>query len=143
MGLERFIILFFLILSSLFFFGNKKSATIMIQEIDLSPKYYPKRYHFVPRWMKKFFKIKQKMIPQFIYLELLSTIFFVILGLVDIAICLCAKEKLKVFEILLAIFSSLGIIETIYSSIMFSIFKHKGSVTPKSEKDNQGTERNH
>lgn len=123
MNIERFIILFFLIWSFLFFFGNKRSATIMIQEICINPKYYPKRYRPVPRWMKKFFKIKQKMIPKFIYLELLSAIFFVILGLVDIVICLCAKEKLKVFEILLAIFSSLGGIETIYSSIMFSVFK--------------------
>ncbi len=123
MDLERFIILFFLILSSLVFFGNKKSATIMIQKICINPKYYPKRYHPVPIWMKKFFKIKQKMIPKFIYLELLSAIFFAILGLINIAICLCVKEKIKVFEILLTIFSGLGIIETIYSSIMFAVFK--------------------
>lgn len=70
----------------------------MIQEICINPKYYPKRYRPVPRWMKKFFKIKQKMIPKFIYLELLSAIFFVILGLVDIVICLCAKEKLGTFS---------------------------------------------
>lgn len=63
----------------------RNSTVGMIKEIGINPRsrYYPKHYITPKRWMRNIFHIKQRVIPRYLYFELLVSLFFLILGLLN------------------------------------------------------------
>ena len=58
--------------------GIRKSALDNIRRIGFNSGYYPKRYVVLPRWIRKRFKIEQRMIPRFSFFELLLAMLFLV-----------------------------------------------------------------
>lgn len=75
------------------FFGFRRSALIMIVEVGINPRFYPKGYTQPKKWMKKFFRIKKQMIPKYLYIQLVLSIALVVFEFVNIFIYLCFKDK--------------------------------------------------
>ena len=127
--------LFFLGLSFIIFFYNKSFTIEMIKEICINPPYYPKHYCIVPRWIKKCFKVKQRMIPKFLCFEFYIMIFYVIMGLIDsiLSIFLCVKDRIDVVYALYIIYGCIILVEQTYFIIMSLIYKYNTKEKKKHE----------
>lgn len=71
------------ILSSL---SCKNWTVEMIEKIGTDSRYYPKHYVALSKRMKKIIRVRQQMIPRYLYFELLLSFFFLILGPTNIVI---------------------------------------------------------
>lgn len=49
----------------------KNMAIGMIEQLNIVTRYYPKHYTAPSRWMRKLFKLSQRVIPRYLYFELL------------------------------------------------------------------------
>ena len=59
----------------------KRNALRQIKELGLNLPLYPKRYIAPANWMRKWFKItKGKLIPRFLYFELILSVAYAVLG---------------------------------------------------------------
>ena len=70
------------------FLNCRNSAVGMIKEIGTNSCYYPKHFIILKSRMKKLFKIKDRVIPRYLYFELLLSLFFLLLGPVNTLICI-------------------------------------------------------
>lgn len=116
----------FLFIPGFAFFGNKRSAIRMIKEICINSRYYPEHYCAVPRWIKKCFKVKEKMIPKFIYFEFCMSVFFAVITpiYIVIALFLYAKHKIEMIYALYILNVCIVLIDDIYFTIMSLIYKY-------------------
>ena len=64
----------------------KNMAIGMIEQLNIVTRYYPKHYTAPSRWMRKLFKLSQRVIPRYLYFELLLSLFFFLLGAVNIVV---------------------------------------------------------
>ena len=103
----------------------RNSAVGMIKEIGTNSRYYPKHYIIPKRWMKTLFHIKQRAIPRYLYFELLLSLFFLILGLLNIVICIAVTCDKSITGILIMFHICLIIGNMIFFSIMSWLFKKK------------------
>lgn len=110
------------ILSSL---NCKNSAMGMIERIGINSRYYPKHYIIPKRWIRNFFQIKPRVIPRYLYFELLVSIFFLILGLLNLVIFIAVGCDKSITGILIMFHICLIIINMIFFSIMSWLFKKK------------------
>lgn len=131
----KMIIFLFGGLAGLAFFSTKNSAIGMIKEICINPRYYPKYYRAVPRWIKKCFKVKQKTIPRFIYFEFYISVFYAIVGPIDIIISLLlyAQNRLEIIYILYGLNCCIILIDQIHFIIMSLIYKYNTKEKKKHE----------
>ena len=129
------IMLLFGLPCGLAFFSTKNTAIEMITEICINPRYYPKHYCAVPRWIKKCFKVKQRMIPKFLCFEFYVMIFYVIMGLIEIivALILYAQDQLEIIYILYGLTWCIMLIEQIRFIIMSLIYKYNTKEKKKHE----------
>ena len=67
-----------LVMLTFAYVGIKKSAQDNIKKIGLNSVYYPDRYVVLPHWIRKRFKIEQRMIPRFSFFELLLAMLFLV-----------------------------------------------------------------
>lgn len=79
----------------------RNSAVGMIKEIGTNSRYYPKHYIIPKRWMQTLFHIKQHAIPRYLYFELLLSLFFLTLGLLNIVICIAVTFDKSITSILI------------------------------------------
>ncbi len=131
--------LLFLGLSVITFFYNKRFTIIMINEICINSRYYPKHYCAVPRWVKKCFKVKQKTIPKFLCFEFYIMIFYVIMGLIDIIVSIfsCVKNRFDIVYILFMIYCCIILIKRIHFIIMSLIYKYNTKEKKNNKAENQ------
>lgn len=95
------LIVWFSIMPSIAF---KRNALRQIKELGSNLPRYPKRYIAPANWMRKWFKItKGKLIPRFLYFELILSVAYAVLGPIFIVIytiamfgCLGACNNLRI-----------------------------------------------
>ena len=116
-------IFMFLGIAILSFWNCKKSAVGMIHEVGINPRYYPKHYTALNGRMKKIFNIKQSHVPRYLYFELVLSLFFLILGPVNIVIWLAADCNKNIIGVLVMFHICLIITNMIFFSIMSLLFK--------------------
>lgn len=118
-------ILIFLGIAVLSCLNCRNSTVGMIKEIGINSRYYPKHYVIPKRWMKNLFQIKQRAIPRFFYFELLLSLFFLILGLLNIIICIAVDCDKSIAGILIMVHICLVIVNMIFFSIISWSLKKK------------------
>ena len=103
----------------------RNSAVGMIKEIGINSRYYPKHYIIPKRWMKNLFHIKHRVIPRYLYFELLVSLFFLSLGLINIVISIVVGSDKSITGILVMFHGCLIIVNLIFFLIMSWLFKKK------------------
>ena len=105
----------------------RNSTVGMIKEIGINPRsrYYPKHYITPKRWMRNIFHIKQRVIPRYLYFELLVSLFFLILGLLNTVLFIAVGCDKSITGILIISHICLIIINMIFFSIMSWVFKRE------------------
>lgn len=119
------LIFFYLGVTVLSYMNCRNSTVGMIKEIGTSSRYYPKHYIIPKRWMKNLFQIKQHVIPRYLYFELLVSLSFLILGLLNIVIFIAVGCDKSITGILIMFHICLIIGNMIFFSIMSWLFKKK------------------
>ena len=71
-----------LVMLTFAYVGIKKSAQDNIKKIGLNSVYYPDRYVVLPHWIRKRYRIEQRMVPRFLYCELLLAILYTVFAVV-------------------------------------------------------------
>ena len=117
----------FMFLGMALYFGIswRRAATNMIKEIGTWSRYYPKQYIVPPKWMKSFFHIERRIIPRFLYFELLLSLFFLASGPINLMICIVAHYEKVVAGFLVFSCVCLSLINTIFFLITSFFFKKK------------------
>ena len=113
----------FIVFTLLSFFNCRNSTVGMIDEIGMNDRFYPKQYIILTSKTRKIFNIKSRVIPKYLYYELLISTLFALLGPIYIIIYLCCDENNSVGGLLLLFHSILIITNLIYFAIMSAIFK--------------------
>ena len=62
----------------------------MIKEIGTVSRYFPKHYMAPPKWMRRFFQIRHRVIPRYLYFRFLLSLFYLILGPLNTVIFIAA-----------------------------------------------------
>ena len=102
----------------------KNSAIVMIENVGKTSRHYPKWYIRPARWVRKLFNIKhQHEIPRYLYFELFLSIFFALLGPINLIICAATHCNPSVVGILLMFHASLISINMEFYSIMSLLLK--------------------
>ena len=112
----------YLIISFMMFYYSRRGAMMMINEIGTNSKRYPKGFKPPAKWMKKHYKIKDRMIPRYAYYELLFSIFFLFLGPTNSIISWLFKQSI-IDGVLSITQFSLGTLNLIMSEIFYSYYK--------------------
>ena len=103
------------ILSSL---NCKNSAIGMIEKIGINSRHYPKGYTNPAKWVRALFKIKQRVIPRYLYFELILSLIFALIGPINLIICVAVDCAPDIVGILVMLHICLVIINMIYFSIL-------------------------
>ena len=102
----------------------KNSSIGMIESVGKTSRHYPKWYIRPARWVRKLFNIKhQHEIPRYLYFELFLSIFFALLGPINLIICAATHCNPSVVGILLLFHACLIIINMVFYSIMSLLLK--------------------
>ncbi len=100
----------------------KNAAIGMIGQINTVSRYYPKHYMAPGRRMKKLFKLSQRVIPRYLYFELLS-LFFFLLGPLNIVIWMAFHCGITAGAILVMVHVCLILLNLIFFLITSLLFK--------------------
>lgn len=114
-------VLVFMAMSLLSSLTVKNSTLFTIKEI-YSPR-FPKGYVEPSRLIKKIFKLKDKLIPRYLNFELYVSLFFAILGPVNLVICAISGGNPTVTGVLVMLHVCLIIINTAFFAISTFVFK--------------------
>jgi len=106
-------------------FTVKNFAIGMIKEIGTNRKYYPKSYAIPPRWIRKIFKLEKREIAKFIRNDLVVSLFFGFLGPLNTLIFFASNRNAKVAGVLFMLHICMILLDFIYVSIMYFVFKKK------------------
>ena len=107
---------------------NFRSLTVEgIKKIGINhrSRYYPEHYITPKRWMRKLFDIKQRIIPRFLYFELFVSLFYVILGPLNIVITIAVGVDTNIAGILFMSYLGLIMVNVICNCIISHRFKRK------------------
>lgn len=102
---------------------SKNSAIGMIKRIGTNSWRYPKWYVIPAKWVRKLFKIKQHLIPRYLYFELILSLFFAFLGPINLVVCFAVDFAPKIVGVLVMINSGLVIFDTIFFGVMSYLLK--------------------
>ena len=117
------ICILFLSMSILFYLFYKNLAIGEIEETGTNSRLYPKHFIAPKRWMKKHFKIKDRVIPKYLYFECLMSLFFLMLRPISIAISIAFNYDKAIISILVMFQCCLWLINIIFFSVMSLIYK--------------------
>lgn len=93
------VIMLFAAMSGMFCYGCISGTKRIIEQIGYHRKHYPKGYILPSRRIRKFFKLKKKEIPKWLYVELLMSIYFALLFILSSVVFLCSDNKLFAMEL--------------------------------------------
>lgn len=116
-------VLFQLGMSILTSMNCKNSADEMVKEIGVNPKFYPKYYTFPSTRMKKWFNIKQRAIPKFLYCEYYISLFLALLGPMTAIAYICTNGRGRIALWLFMLHVCIGVADRIYFLILSTILK--------------------
>ena len=100
----------------------KNAAIGMIGQINTVSRYYPKHYMAPGRRMKKLFKLSQRVIPRYLYFELLLSLFFFLLGPLNIVIWMafhCGKTAAAILVMVHVCLILLNLVFFLITSLLF------------------------
>ena len=120
----KYVFLFFA-LSFLSSITAKNSAIGMIKYVTNNPRYYPKHYVLPARWIRVKFKLKKQLIPKYIYFEIFLSIFYAILGPLNLIISILVNFSDIIVSHLVMFHICLGIMDTIIFSIFSFIYQKR------------------
>lgn len=103
----------------------KQSETIGVR--TWSP-YYPKWYILPPRWIRKIFNLKKRLMPKFLFFELIMSLIFAALAPINLIISASvtlADLPRSIIGILIMIHVCLIIVNEIFIIIMSFIMQRK------------------
>ena len=101
----------------------KNAAIGMIEQINTVSRYYPKHYMAPGRRVKKLFKLSQRVIPRYLYFELLLSLFFFLLGPLNIVIWMAFHCNKNIAAILVMVHVSLILLNLVFFLITSLLFK--------------------
>ena len=116
-------VLMFLAISILSSLGCKNSAIEMIERIKTNSRRFPKGYTTTPKWVRARFKIKQRVIPRYLYFELILSIIYALMCPINLIICVAVDFSPYIVVVLVMIHSCLIIIDRI--SFIILSFCHR------------------
>ena len=108
----------FLGISILSSMNCKNSAMGMIEKIGINSRHYPKGYTNPAKWVRVLFKIKQHVIPRYLYIELILSLVFALIGPINLIICVAVDCAPDIVGILVMLHICLVVINMIYFSIL-------------------------
>lgn len=103
-------------------FSRRNSAAGMIVKIGLSKKFYPSHHTRIPAIVQKFLKISMKSISKYLYIQLLVSIFFLMLGPINILVYICTGFQKNIFGILVMVHACFVIINLIIFSLISFLY---------------------
>ena len=115
----------FLGISFLSSMSCRNSAIGMIERIGTKSLHYPKRYIAPAKWVRTVFKLKQRLIPRYLYFELILSLFFAVLGPVNLMICIIVDCSANIVGILIMLHVCLILVDMIFFSIISYLIKKK------------------
>lgn len=95
----------------------------VIERVGYHRKHYPKGYILPSRRIRKFFKLKKKEIPKWLYVELLMSIYFALLFILCSVIFLCSDNKMFVTELFYWIYIVSEVIWFLHTIIWLFIYR--------------------
>ena len=101
----------------------KNAAIGMIEQINTVSRYYPKHYMAPGRRMKKLFKLSQRVIPRYLYFELLLSLFSFLLGPLNIVIWMAFHCGITAAAILVMVHVCLILLNLVFFLITSLLFK--------------------
>ena len=101
----------------------KNAAIDMIGQINTVSRYYPKHYMAPGRRMKKLFKLSQRVIPRYLYFELLLSLFSFLLGPLNIVIWMAFHCGITAAAILVMVHVCLILLNLVFFLITSLLFK--------------------
>lgn len=108
--------------------ASKNSAIGLIERLGTHLPRYPKGYIDPAKWVRRLFKIKQRLIPRYLYIGLFMSLFYAILGPINLTICAFTNYNPDIAGILIMVHVCLVIFETIFLAIAtFFAKRHKAS----------------
>lgn len=116
-------IFMFLGISILSSINCKNSAIGMIERIGTNSPRYPKGYIAPAKWVRTLFKVKQRSIPGCLCFELILSLFFAVLGPINLMICAIVDCAPDIVGILVMLHICLVVFNMIFFSIMSSLLK--------------------
>ena len=123
MGLGEIIML--LGLSWLSSITCKNTAIAEINRIGRNTPYYPKWYVLPAQWVRILFGLKNFKIPRYLYIELILSVFFAIIGPVSVIIGFTTNMNPNVMGILIMLQCALMIVRTLIITIMHIITRKR------------------
>lgn len=123
--LDVYCIVVFLGIAFLSGMACRNSAFEMIKEIGTVSRYFPKHYKAPPKWMRRFFQIRQRVIPRYLYFRFLLSLFYLILGPLNTVIFIATGCDKLIARILIVSHSCLIIVNEIFFIIMSLLYKRK------------------
>lgn len=118
-------IFMFLGISTLSSLNCKNSAIGMIERHGTDSPRYPKGYITPAKWVRALFKIKQSLIPKYLYFELILSLFFALLGPINLIICIVVDGAPDIVGILVMFHICLVIINMVCFSFLSFRLKRK------------------
>lgn len=118
-------ICFFAVIAFQAFLAFRLDAGREIEKNGISFRYYPKHYIAPKRWIRNLFHIKKHKIPRYLYYELLFSLFFLMLGLFNIVVCIVTDGEAFITGVLLMVHFCLTGVFIILFLIMGALYKRK------------------
>ena len=117
------LILIFLGISILSSMNCKNSAIGMIERIGTNSRHYPSGYIVPPKWVRTVFKLTQRLIPRYLYYELILSLFFAVLGPVNLIVCFITDSSANIVGVLIMLHVCLVVVNMIIFAITSSLMK--------------------
>lgn len=103
----------------------RRSALGMIKQIGTVSRYFPKHYMVPPKWMKKFFRIRQRVIPRYLCFELLVSLACLFFGLINSIIFAAIGCASPTTGILFMVYVCLILLDRTFFIIMSFLYDRK------------------
>lgn len=96
----------------------------MIDELGIIRKFYPHNYVVPSIKFRKFFKLKKRPIPKWIYRELCMSILFWVEFFIGIIVYCCFKGNEKIAGVVLSISAAIVACYLLHTVICYSIYQN-------------------
>lgn len=100
----------------------KNSAIGMIERLGTASRRYPKGYITPAKWVRKLFHLSWRIIPRYLYFELFLSLFFLLLGPINLIICAAANWEPTIVGILLMFHIGLVILDAVFFVVLSFLY---------------------
>lgn len=111
-------IFLFFVLSMLFYVFYRRSAIAAMKEIGSEFSIHPKQYKELPKWVKKHFRLKQRVVHKCILFRLYKAVAWWGILLVDIVIYCCLYDNNTIPRVLVMMSTCIAL----FDNIVFCVF---------------------